>query len=157
MSGGWFRISEASTVVGCCFSGGVDVTWHLAMRKKHILPPRWPLNLFFSLCLSFKPTQLKQPPNKNSTILPPLPPPNQKKTKKTCTSHFVLQLERQTNCVFVVVLVVLLVAVVNQNQTNQNRQTQDKNSEPRCIIQGLRCFGTIGRQSRTVRGPRPNA
>ena len=137
--------------------------WHVAMKKNTSFHPGGPwfvqlyrllicLNLFFSLCLSFKPTQLKQPPIK--TALYYHPPPTKPKKPAQVTS-FCNSNSKQTPCLLLFLLFFLLLLLAKTNKPKPAKPRQ--NCEPRCIIQGLRGFGTIGRQSRTVRGPRPNA
>ena len=138
--------------------------WHLAMRKKTHHSTQvalWfvqlyilliCLNLFFSLCLSFKPTQLKQPPIKIALYYHP--PPTKPKKPEQVTS-FCNSNSKPTPCLLLFLLFFLLLLLTRTNKPKPAKPRQ--NCEPRCIIQGLRGFGTIGRQSRTVRGPRPNA
>ena len=141
--------------------------WHLPGKGTntsfHLPVPLWFVKktLYMLLILLIKDvfqfilflqTNLTQPPIKTALYYHLPTPPNTK--KRDTWHHFVTSTPNKPLCSF---LFFLHQNNQNQNQNRQNPQKVEAKPNPRRIIQRLRSFGTIRRQSRTVRGPGPNA
>ena len=117
MSGGLFRISEPSTVGGCCFSGWVDCGT-LRWKKNTSFHPGGPMICsivytpdLFEFAFRFMLVLQTNPPIKTALYHPP-PPPNQKKAQVT---SFCNPNSKQTPCLlFLLFFLLLLLTKTNK-------------------------------------------